>query len=209
MMMTRTVKDPQERRAEIIETARQLFQDKGYERTTMQDVMDTLEIAKGTIYHYFASKEELLEAVVEGSAEAYITRLTVMLAEMQGNALERMRALILAAPLAEQEGELLEPLHQAANMGMHTRQLAVAVLQMSPLYEQVIAQGVAEGTFHTAHPREAAEMMLAGVQFLVDSGIYPWSVEDLQRRVLAMPALVESILGAPAGSFSFLTERIR
>lgn len=207
-MMTRTVKDPQQRRAEILAAARELFQQKGYESTTMRHVMDKLGIAKGTIYHYFASKEELLEAVVEETAGAYIADMTKMLAGLQGNALEKMQALINAAPLAEQEEDLIETLHQTANMGMHTRQLATAVLGMAPLYAQVIEEGVAQGVFHTAHPREAAELMLAGVQFLVDAGIYPWSGEDLQRRVLALPALIESILGAPAGSFNFLIERV-
>ena len=59
--MARIVKKPEERRQEIIEAARELFQAKDYEKTTMRDVMDKLGIAKGTIYHYFRSKEDLLE----------------------------------------------------------------------------------------------------------------------------------------------------
>ena len=63
--MKRTVKKASERRGEIINAARELFQTKEYEKVTMQELMDKLNIAKGTIYHYFSSKEELLEAVVE------------------------------------------------------------------------------------------------------------------------------------------------
>ena len=63
--MTRIVKKPDERRKEIIQAARELFQEKTYEKMTMQELMKKLNIAKGTIYHYFSSKEDLLESVVE------------------------------------------------------------------------------------------------------------------------------------------------
>ncbi len=58
--MVRTVKDPEVRKTEIIKSARRFFQTRDYDKTTMQDVMVELGIAKGTIYYYFKSKEELL-----------------------------------------------------------------------------------------------------------------------------------------------------
>ena len=63
--MARIIKKPTERRSDIVNAARYLFQSKEYDKTTMQDVMDYLGIAKGTIYHYFESKEAILEAVIE------------------------------------------------------------------------------------------------------------------------------------------------
>ena len=57
--MVRTVKKPEERRQEIILAAAELFRSKGYEKTTMQNVMDAVGIAKGTIYHYFKSSFDL------------------------------------------------------------------------------------------------------------------------------------------------------
>jgi AcrR family transcriptional regulator len=63
--MKRNVKKASERRGEIINAARQLFQTKENEKVTMQELMDTLNIEKSTIYRYFSSKEEVLEVVVE------------------------------------------------------------------------------------------------------------------------------------------------
>ena len=63
--MTRIVKKPEVRKQEVLKAARHLFLARGYDKTTMQSVVDYLGIAKGTIYHYFKFKEELLEAVVE------------------------------------------------------------------------------------------------------------------------------------------------
>lgn len=63
-------KKTEERRGEIVAATCQLFLSKGYDSTTMREVMRHLGIAKGTIYHYCASKEELLEAVIESLVES-------------------------------------------------------------------------------------------------------------------------------------------
>ena len=204
--MVRIVKKPEERRQEIVATARELFQKKGYENTAMQDIMGALGIAKGTIYHYFKSKEELLEAVVEDTANEYIAGLEKVLNETEGTGLDKMRALITSGNVEEQYEELLEHLHRPGNVSMHTQQLAVTLSRLAPLYASAIRQGCQEGIFQSEHPLECAEFLLAGIQFLTDTGFYPWSQDDLVRRAMAIPAIVEAQLNAPKGSFDFLIE---
>jgi len=80
---------------------------------------------------------------------------------------------------------------------MHSRQMANAISKLALLYEVVIRQGSEEGIFQTEHPLECAEFLLAGIQFLTDIGFYPWSQEDLTRRVMAFLALIEAQLNAP------------
>lgn len=63
--MKRIIIKPAERRKEIVQAVRELFQEKDYDSVTMPGVMEKLNIAKGTIYHYFSSNEDLLESVVE------------------------------------------------------------------------------------------------------------------------------------------------
>jgi AcrR family transcriptional regulator len=205
--MARTVKKPEERRREIIAAARELFQTQQYETTTMKDVMEKLGIAKGTIYHYFGSKEALLEAVVEQTVDEYVAAMQTLLDETEGTALERMQILITASDIAEEEDQMLEQLHRPGNIGMHTRQLAVTISKLAPLYAGVIQQGCDEGIFQTEHPLECAEFLLTSLQFLSDIGIHPWTEADLMRRVIAFPALVEAQLKAPQGSFAFLVEQ--
>ncbi|MCP4422073.1 MAG: hypothetical protein GY805_36130 [Chloroflexi bacterium] len=91
---------------------------------------------------------------------------------------------------------------------MHTRLLAIAIERQAPLYESLFRQGCEEGIFQTEHPLESAEFILAGIQLLTDVGLHPWAQEDLVRRAMAFPALVEAQLKAPAGSFNFLLEQI-
>lgn len=61
----RVSKDPEIRRQEIIDSARGLFKNKGIRKTSMNDVADNIGVAKGLIYYYFSSKDELVEAVVD------------------------------------------------------------------------------------------------------------------------------------------------
>jgi AcrR family transcriptional regulator len=205
--MVRTVKKPEERRREIIAAARALFETKEYEATTMKDVMDALGIAKGTIYHYFKSKEELLEAVVEQTVEEYVAAMQTILDETEGNALKRMQVLITSGNVADEHEQILEQLHRPGNVGTHTRQLAVTISKLAPLYASVIQQGCEEGVFQTEHPLECAEFLLSGIQFLTDHGIHPWGQENLVRRAMAVPALIEAQLKAPKGSFDFMLDQ--
>jgi len=205
--MVRIVKKATERRSEIVKTARHLFQTKEYDKTTMQDVMDILGIAKGTIYHYFKSKEELLEAVIENIVDENIEHMQLVISEMKGNALEKISILIGTGSIAENNDKVLDHLHQPGNTGMHTRLLAVALIKQAPLYAELIRQGREEGIFQTDAPLECAEFIISAIQFLTDAGIYPWTQEDLVRRARAFPGLIEAQLKAAPGSFQFMLDQ--
>jgi AcrR family transcriptional regulator len=101
--MARVVKKPEVRREEIVSAAQDLFLRNEYEKTTLQDIMRKVKIAKGTIYHYFTSKEELLEAVVKNMAHQYVSRLRTILERVEGNAMERLQALIVASNMSNEQ----------------------------------------------------------------------------------------------------------
>ena len=204
--MVRIVKKAEVRRAEIVQAARYLFRTKEYEKVTMQEVMERLGIAKGTIYHHFQSKEELLEAVVENIVAEQIARMQQVVDEAEGSALDKLHLLVQAGRSAEGGEEILETLHHSGNVSMHTRLLATALIGQAPLYAELIRQGCEAGLFQTEHPLECAEYILCALQFLTDTGVYPWTQEQLLRRTIAFPHLIEAQLKAPQGSFQFLFE---
>jgi len=206
--MKRVVKKPADRRCEIVHAARHLFQTQEYDKTTMQDVMSYLGIAKGTIYHYFDSKEALLEAVIENIVDTNIEHMQSLMQDTPGTALEKIQTLIAAGDISAENENILEGLHRQGNYAMHARLLAATLIKQAPLYAELIRQGCDEGVFQTDNPLECAEFVLVGVQFLTDLGIYPWSQEDLRRRALAFPLLIEQLLKAPPGSFQFMYKHI-
>lgn len=204
--MARIVKKSEERRAEIVKAARQLFQTKEYSKATMQDVMHALGIAKGTIYHYFKSKEALLQAVIEDIVEENVKQMQEIVNQSPGNALQTIKLLVQAGNMSVENKEILDYLHRPGNDAMHNRLLAAILVKQAPLYAELIQKGCDEGIFKTEAPLECAEFILAGFQFLTDVGIYPWTQEELKRRTQAFPRLIEQQLQAQSGSFQFLAE---
>jgi AcrR family transcriptional regulator len=202
--MARVVKKASDRKAEIVSTARRLFQTQEYDKTSMQDIMDALGIAKGTIYHYFTSKEALLEAVIDDIVEKNIQQMQTRLKNASGNALQKMELLVKANNMAADNKDILDHLHKPGNDAMHSRLLAATLVKLAPLYAELIQQGCDEGIFKTDTPLECAEFILSAIQFLTDMGIYPWTKEDLNRRIQAFPKLIEQQLRASPGSFQFL-----
>lgn len=205
--MARIVKKFADRKADIVKAAGHLFQSKEYDKTTMQDVMEALGVAKGTIYHYFKSKEALLEAVIEDVVDRNMSKMQAIVKEARGNALQKMKLLVATGRVSERNENILEQLHKPGNSGMHCRLLAEILTRQAPLYAEVIQQGCEEGIFKTEAPLECAEFILSGIQFLTDIGIYPWTPEALSRRMLAFPKLIEQQLRAPKGSFDFINEQ--
>lgn len=199
--MTRLIKKPEERRHDIVMASKELFLEKDYESTTIQDVMQKLNIAKGTTYHYFKSKAELLDAVVSEMVEQYWLGVQAALKECSGNALEKIRVLIQAGCVKDEQEATLEALHRPGNSILHTKLLAETLSRLAPLYKDLIVQGCQEGLFQTEEPLECAEWIIAATQFLTDVGIYPWSEEVLIRRKKAVPRLIEQLLRAPKRSF--------
>lgn len=207
--MARTVKKADERREEIIKAARELFHSREYEKATMQDLMKTLNIAKGTIYHYFSSKEDLLEAVVKDLIDEELRKKEALIEDCRRrnlDAVESIRMLATADRMAEENEQILDMLHQPGNIILHARQLGRYLTQLAPIYAAVIEEGRDQGAFKTDHPLECAEFLLAGIQFLTDVGFYPWTNEEIARRMTAFPSLLEDLLSAPEGSFDFLVE---
>lgn len=203
--MTKTLKRPEARRHEIVKMARHLFQTRSYEQTTIQDVLEQLGIAKGTLYHYFASKEDLLEAVIEDIVEDGVARMQSLVDETPGDARDKIRALLSMRPSSENTSEIIEQLRHPGNVGMYARILVVTLQKQAPVFTRLIQQGCEEGLFHTDAPLEATELGLTAMLFLTtDQGIYPWPHDVLRRRAAAFPALFERMLQAPAGSLAFL-----
>lgn len=202
--MAKIVKNPHERRADIIETAKKLFQTKEYERVTIQEIMNTLGIAKGTVYHYFSSKEKLLEAVVEDIINKNIEQMEMRVKKTKGNALKKLKALIETGNISSLYANILKGLHCPGNETLHTRLLSKTLIKQAPLYAQFIKQGCEEGIFKTNTPLESAEFILSATQFLLDRGFYPWQEEDLNRRIRSLPNLITQQLQAPEHSFDFL-----
>src|SRR4029453_2010096 len=79
---------------EILTTAAELFGERGYDGVSLEDVADRLDVTKGSLYYYFASKDELVTAAIETLGNEWTARLERLPAVQDGPPAQRLRALI-------------------------------------------------------------------------------------------------------------------
>ncbi|MCX6668777.1 MAG: TetR/AcrR family transcriptional regulator [Methanothrix sp.] len=188
----RITKDPEERRQELIDAAERLFMEKGYEQTAVSDIVREVQVAHGTFYYYFPSKEDILEAVIEKN-----------IAELESNVREIMQQRDLATAfklnlmvnsiigINVARRKLMDYLHEESNAVMHEKMERRTVDRLVPLLAEVVAFGAEEGCFSVQNPRETAEFLLASLVYFFH---HP-EIFANPRRSEKMRRTLETILG--------------
>lgn len=170
----RTVKHPEERKNDILNAAEELFSTKGYQQTTIIDILKAVGIAKGTFYYYFSSKEEVMDAIIDRIIKADIIVAKRIAAEPDLPVVDKLFRIIMAQ--SPQQGSnkqgMIEQFHQPSNAEMHQKSLIKAIKELSPVLADVIQQGVEEGTFKTKFPQETVEFLLASAQVIFDEAFF-------------------------------------
>jgi AcrR family transcriptional regulator len=189
---------------EILDAAELLFTQKGYEQATVNDILDKVEIGKGTFYHYFKSKEDVMAGVIRRIAEGLAEKARIIARDNTLGAHEKIKLMLSAVSLSGSSGEaVLDELHRPANERMHQMSIVEAVRGIAPVMAEVIKQGVSEGVYRTPYPLETVEFLLASNQFFFDDAVFQWKPEELATRVKACVRIIELSLGAAEGSFRF------
>lgn len=201
--MVRTVKTPEVRRAEILQAASELFQEIGYESTSVDSIVRSAGIAKGTFYYYFKSKDEVLAALAQQLCAEMVARSQIIADDPQLGAIDKFCAIIAAQNQTVEAGQaLVEDLHRPENRALHERSNIETVLAFGPILAAVVEQGNQEGVFQVDDPLSTVQFILAGSLFLFGHQMFSWTPEEQAARMQAMLLLIERAFGAVAGSFA-------
>ena len=212
-MMARIVKDPDERRSELIAAAQQLFYTKGYASTSVNDIVKEVGVAKGTFYYYFDSKTAVLEAMTMGMSVQIQAIFHDIVADETLDALSKWkRAMqVTGSWKLERKEEIIALLRMQMRdeniLLRHKLQEELMPVTVDG-FAKIIAQGVDEGVFNTPYIEDSAEIVLSIMTGLKESsvGIFlnPDQIEDpagfMQNKYAAMQTAVERVLGAADGS---------
>ncbi|MDA1532782.1 TetR/AcrR family transcriptional regulator [Bacillus sp. BR_7] len=204
----RIVKEYEERRKEILETAERLFITKGYTKTTVNDILKEIGIAKGTFYHYFKSKEEVMDEIIMRIIKDDVAKAKVIVSNPNIPVLEKLfRVLIEQSPKSgDVKDKMIEQFHQPNNAEMHQKSLVQSIIHLSPVLTEVLEQGIEEGIFSTSYPQETMELLLSSAQVIFDDGLFQWKPEEMMRRAKAYIKMMEVSVGAKEGSFDYMME---
>lgn len=163
-------KYPEETVKKILDASLHLFMTKGYDNTSIQDIIDSLGgLTKGAVYHHFNSKEEILKAVMEEMDKGAYRYLQSLKEDTSLSGYEKLHSLFLRI---SNQGEESFPEQTAPDMKknpqMLSRQLAHVYDRIAPEFIQpMIEEGIADGSIKTEYPKELAEVIsLLGVLWL-------------------------------------------
>ncbi|HZW87832.1 MAG TPA: TetR/AcrR family transcriptional regulator [Myxococcaceae bacterium] len=196
------------RPAEIVAAALQLFSDRGFAATRLDDVATVAGVSKGTVYLYFESKEQLFEAVVREAITPNIERAEALVGGFEGPTSDLLRALfafvgeVLETPIT---GVMKLIVSEAGNFPQLARMYADLVLRRAfALMRRILERGVARGEFRPLDVDATVPLVVAPVLLL---GVWKHSFgahTDMtldRRRVLEAHAenLLRGLAAEPGG----------
>jgi AcrR family transcriptional regulator len=203
----------------FLDVAQRLVQAKGYEEMSVQDVLDEVDASKGAFYHYFDSKQALLEAVVERSVDDAMAALAPVLSDPDLPALQKLESVF--AGIARWKAErkdlvlaIMEVWTSDGNAIVREKLRRLTVSRMVPLLSVVVRQGIGEGVFKIVSPDETAMVFVSLMQGFQELAIDHFiarqtgtvTFEVVQRSVASFTQAFERILGIPQGSLTLTDE---
>ena len=209
----RVLKAPAVRRAELLDCAQGLFLTRGYNETTVNDVIAATGLSKGAFYHHFRAKEDLLEAIADRFARESLGVIQGLQSDPGLDALQRLNRLLSLgrewkrghiAELRAMFTTLLDP----QNAVLYQRIIDAVFKVLAPALAQIVAQGEAEGVFDAGDPALAAEVLLGlanGRRSLVIAALDAAETDVdagmalIEARVRAEEAIADRVLGLKAG----------
>ena len=196
----RDVKDPEIRRAEIMDAAMLLFMEKGYTNTTTQDIVDKVNISRGLLYYHFKNKEDILYCLVERYSEKLLRDIHVIVNDDDKTAIEKIRAFIDATIISTDnvsaEGtELQKTVDLKENRYMLDKLSHKLIEKLTIYFERIINQGIAEKEFSVKYPSETAEFLMTAYVFVSNNiGIITSKKEPVKDYLNAFKMMLEQNL---------------
>ena len=179
-------KFPEETRRLIVETAAKLFLEKGYEKTSIQDIINNLGgLSKGAIYYHFKSKEEIMYAVADLLYADSDKAMAEICRRKDLNGRQKLREIFRASVEATSRRQMTEVLpDMLKNPQFLVLFLETSVQKESPdLLTPVIEEGISDGSIVTDYPRELAEVLMLLGNLWLNPLVYKGDTETVMRRV--------------------------
>lgn len=219
--MARVVKEYDDRYTEFLDTAQGLFFTKGYEVTSVQQIINAMNVSKGAFYHYFASKTDLLEAVVFRLSEHMVSQLETIISDTDINEIEKLHLFFSKIEdwKLDNKEVVLETgrvMLMDANALLRSKIQEMGQQVFVPLLAQIIEFGADNNIFTVDYPLATAQMLLKMTEVismtalpkLLTSDILPEDIEAIQQQIIVFNRSVELILGLEKGTLTLIEPNV-
>lgn len=202
-----------QKRNEILDAAMRLIYTHGYDQMSIQEILAEVHFSKGAFYHYFDSKQALLEALIERMAGQVMQILIPIVADPGLPAPDKLHLVFDAASRWKTDRRevmlnLVKVWYADENAILRQKAQAALLPGMSSMITEIIRQGCREGVFQTAYPDQISGIIFALLQSFGDTLITfitrhdqaPVDIQQLEKLSASHQDAVERVLGAEPGS---------
>ena len=160
--MSRIVKEPEERRKELIDTAERLFIAQGFDQTSISDITKEVNLSQGAFYYYFDSKEDVLVAAMEKQITLMESDFIRIANNSDLDPAAKLNSMINRFLSVSASGKkIIGYIHQAKNATLHKKLMRVRPFaKIAPVIANVIVQGCKNDRFHVERPLETSYLLL-------------------------------------------------
>ena len=187
-------KHPEETVSRILDVSFRLFMEKGYEHTSIQNIIDNLGgLSKGAIYHHFKSKEDILVAVTDritGESNRMLTRIR----DSQGlNGKDKLKTIFKESIMRSVQNELFTVAPDFHNNPKLLFSLIHDTMEeVAPRYIQpIIEEGIADGSIRTEYPKQFAELVILVANIWMNPMIFDDSEEDAYHKFMLFDQMMK------------------
>ena len=181
----------------ILDVARQLFLEKGYENTTIQDLVDHLDgLSKGAVYHHFKSKEEIMDAVSDRmfTADNPFERVR---GRCDLNGLQKLQEAIRLNQSDEARTNLaIQSIPLTRNPRLLVEMIESNRRVLTPYCQELLEEGNRDGSLHTEYAREIAELIPLLTSLWLLPSVFPTDKEGMKRKFCFLGEMLEK-MGVP------------
>lgn len=203
----RIIKDADERKNEILDAADTLFSKKGFDGTSISDIIEKVGVARGTIYYHFKSKEDIMDALIERHNVEMLIAAKEIANNKSISVVRRLVQTIMAMNIEKNgNSEVIVHMHKPQNALMHQKIQKMMLEKIPPILTEIIKDGIEQGLLDNPFPYESVEMFIAYVNTVFDNELITLTQEEMIRRIRAFILNFERVFGAETGSFKSMME---
>lgn len=192
-------KHPEVTKARILDASLKLFLEKGYEQTTIQDIINALgDLSKGAIYHHFKSKEDIIEAVADNLYGDAPQQLQQLRALAGSTGLEKLKNMVRTSLTNPNQNLLIAAAPTLLkNPRFLAQQLHAGATDVAPVIQAYIEEGIADGSIKPQrHPKELAEVLILLSNIWLNPLVFTTTAQGLYHKFVFLKELVDT-LGVP------------
>ena len=205
-------KDADVRKQELLDAALNLFYEKGYHKTTINDIISSVGVTKGAFYYYFKSMDDIVESIALCEANKLIIVAQKYANSNSLNALEKLQGLIQEAidynkNNIEKRMRFFRLMQDEDNAKLALR-IQKKVYGISfPLIKKIIDQGIEEGIFIIESSEDVTELYIylsslyknSLNKLVIDMEDNSDTVEIINRKLALYQQVLENVLGIDKG----------